>query len=289
MSALVAAWHAGDWPMAPGASTTAGCRCSGRTSRAPRTPSRRRPRCSRWASSSATTPARRCCRSTSAPGAAHGRCCARSASWTRPRAGRRRRPPRRGRRMTAPAVGRRPGRPPSSTSSTPGRAGRRAGPVRAGRLAHRPEVKAAILDCFRDRATETWDLGGVLRFRDRVGLPPKSLLDGREAGAALARAGRGGSSPAGRPCGQGSTWAGRRRDAAVVRERRGVDRGGHDGRQPRPRRLVRAGRRARPPLGGRDPRRRPRARRRPAGDRGGRRVRRGRLSLLEGVLVGAAP
>ena len=47
------------------------------------------------------------------------------------------------------------------------------------------EVKAAILACFRDRATETWDLGDVLRFRDRVGLPPKSLLDGREAGAAL--------------------------------------------------------------------------------------------------------
>ena len=48
-----------------------------------------------------------------------------------------------------------------------------------------PEVKAAILACFRDRATETWDLG-ALRFRDRVGLPPKSLLDGREADAALA-------------------------------------------------------------------------------------------------------
>jgi 2,3,4,5-tetrahydropyridine-2-carboxylate N-succinyltransferase len=47
-----------------------------------------------------------------------------------------------------------------------------------------PEVKAAILACFRDRATETWDLG-ALRFRDRVGLPPKSLLDGREADAAL--------------------------------------------------------------------------------------------------------
>jgi 2,3,4,5-tetrahydropyridine-2-carboxylate N-succinyltransferase len=47
------------------------------------------------------------------------------------------------------------------------------------------EVKAAILECFRDRTTETWDLGGVLRFRDRVGLPPKSLLDGREADAAL--------------------------------------------------------------------------------------------------------
>ena len=48
-----------------------------------------------------------------------------------------------------------------------------------------PEVKAAILACFRDRTTETWDLGGALRFRDRVGLPPKSLLDGREADAAL--------------------------------------------------------------------------------------------------------
>jgi 2,3,4,5-tetrahydropyridine-2,6-dicarboxylate N-succinyltransferase len=47
------------------------------------------------------------------------------------------------------------------------------------------EVKAAILACFRDRSTETWDLG-ALRFRDRVGLPPKSLLDGREADAALA-------------------------------------------------------------------------------------------------------
>ena len=48
------------------------------------------------------------------------------------------------------------------------------------------EVKAAILACFRDRTTETWDLGGALRFRDRVGLPPKSLLDGREADAATA-------------------------------------------------------------------------------------------------------
>ncbi len=40
------------------------------------------------------------------------------------------------------------------------------------------EVKAAILACFRDRETETWDLGGALRFRDRVGLPPKDLLSG---------------------------------------------------------------------------------------------------------------
>ncbi len=49
-----------------------------------------------------------------------------------------------------------------------------------------PEVKAAILACFRDRDTVSWDVGGVLRFRDRVGLPPKSLLDGPEAAAALA-------------------------------------------------------------------------------------------------------
>ena len=49
-----------------------------------------------------------------------------------------------------------------------------------------PEVKAAILACFRDRTTATWDLGDVLRFRDRVGLPPKRLLDGPEAEAALA-------------------------------------------------------------------------------------------------------
>jgi 2,3,4,5-tetrahydropyridine-2,6-dicarboxylate N-succinyltransferase len=41
-----------------------------------------------------------------------------------------------------------------------------------------PEVKAAILACFRDRTTETWDLGGALRFRDRVGLPVKDLLAG---------------------------------------------------------------------------------------------------------------
>jgi 2,3,4,5-tetrahydropyridine-2,6-dicarboxylate N-succinyltransferase len=51
------------------------------------------------------------------------------------------------------------------------------------------EVKAAILARFRDRATATWDLGGALRFRDRVGLPPKALLDGPEA-AAAADAGR---------------------------------------------------------------------------------------------------
>jgi 2,3,4,5-tetrahydropyridine-2-carboxylate N-succinyltransferase len=48
-----------------------------------------------------------------------------------------------------------------------------------------PEVKAAILGRFRDRATATWDLEGALAFRDRVGLPPKRLLDGPEALTAL--------------------------------------------------------------------------------------------------------
>ena len=41
-----------------------------------------------------------------------------------------------------------------------------------------PEVKAAILACFRDRTAVEWDLGGALRFRDRVGLPVKDLLAG---------------------------------------------------------------------------------------------------------------
>ena len=52
-----------------------------------------------------------------------------------------------------------------------------------------PDVKAAILACFRDRTTRDWEVGDVLRFRDRVGLPPKDLLDGPEA-RAVAEAGR---------------------------------------------------------------------------------------------------
>lgn len=44
-------------------------------------------------------------------------------------------------------------------------------------------VKAAILSLFADRRTRGWDVGGVLRFRDRVGLPPKDLLEGPEAEA----------------------------------------------------------------------------------------------------------
>ena len=51
-------------------------------------------------------------------------------------------------------------------------------PTVAGGWRADPEVKAAILACFRDRATVEWDLGGALRFRDRVGLPVKDLLGG---------------------------------------------------------------------------------------------------------------
>ena len=62
-------------------------------------------------------------------------------------------------------------------------------PTAPGGWRTQPDVKAAILACFRDRALATWDLGGVLRFADRIGLPPKDLLDGPEAVAA-ASAGR---------------------------------------------------------------------------------------------------
>lgn len=51
-----------------------------------------------------------------------------------------------------------------------------------------PEVKAAILACFRDRSTRDWVVG-PFGFRDRVGLPVKELLEGLEARAA-AEAGR---------------------------------------------------------------------------------------------------
>jgi 2,3,4,5-tetrahydropyridine-2-carboxylate N-succinyltransferase len=48
-----------------------------------------------------------------------------------------------------------------------------------------PEVKAAVLACFRDRATATWDLDGAFQFRDRIGLPVRDLLSSPEALAAL--------------------------------------------------------------------------------------------------------
>lgn len=52
-----------------------------------------------------------------------------------------------------------------------------------------PDVKAAILACFRDRRTRDWVVGGALQFRDRIGLPPRDLLTSPEAVAA-AEAGR---------------------------------------------------------------------------------------------------
>ena len=53
-----------------------------------------------------------------------------------------------------------------------------------------PDVKRAILACFADRTTREWDVAGVLRFRDRIGLPPKDLLRGPEA-ATMTEGGRG--------------------------------------------------------------------------------------------------
>jgi 2,3,4,5-tetrahydropyridine-2-carboxylate N-succinyltransferase len=48
-----------------------------------------------------------------------------------------------------------------------------------------PSVQQAILGLFADRETRTWDLDGVLQFRDRVSLPVKNLIDSPEARAAL--------------------------------------------------------------------------------------------------------
>ncbi len=48
-----------------------------------------------------------------------------------------------------------------------------------------PDVRTAILACFGDRRTVTSTAGAGFSFRDRVGLPPKSLLDGPHATAAL--------------------------------------------------------------------------------------------------------
>ncbi|MGA2513783.1 MAG: 2,3,4,5-tetrahydropyridine-2,6-dicarboxylate N-succinyltransferase [Candidatus Limnocylindrales bacterium] len=47
-------------------------------------------------------------------------------------------------------------------------------------------VQGAILGLFDNRETRTWDLDGALRFRDRIGLPVKGLIDSPEALAALA-------------------------------------------------------------------------------------------------------
>jgi 2,3,4,5-tetrahydropyridine-2-carboxylate N-succinyltransferase len=41
----------------------------------------------------------------------------------------------------------------------------------------RPDVKAAILELFRDRTTSTWETG-PLTFRDRATVPPRDVRDG---------------------------------------------------------------------------------------------------------------
>jgi 2,3,4,5-tetrahydropyridine-2,6-dicarboxylate N-succinyltransferase len=40
-----------------------------------------------------------------------------------------------------------------------------------------PEVKSAILECFRDRATQDWQVG-PFAYRDRASLPPRDLAEG---------------------------------------------------------------------------------------------------------------
>ena len=46
-----------------------------------------------------------------------------------------------------------------------------------------PAVKAAILECFRDRRTSDWTTG-PLAFRDRIGVPPKRFFDSVDGSAA---------------------------------------------------------------------------------------------------------
>jgi 2,3,4,5-tetrahydropyridine-2-carboxylate N-succinyltransferase len=41
-----------------------------------------------------------------------------------------------------------------------------------------PGVKTAILDLFRQPDTRDWDVGGLLRFRDRASLPTRASVDG---------------------------------------------------------------------------------------------------------------
>ena len=122
-----------------------------------------------------------------------------------------------------------------------------------------PDVKAAILARFARPDDRDWSVG-PFTFRDRAAVPPRDRQR-------VARGGRPGwdGHPARRP-----PRPGRRRDAAVVRQRRRLGRRGLDGRFARARRLVRADRGAGPSRGRRHDRRRPRAARGAPGDRRGR-------------------
>ena len=139
-----------------------------------------------------------------------------------------------------------------------------------------PEVKAAILARFRDRATATWELGGALGFRDRVGLPPKRLLDGPEATAAL-DAGRPWRVVPGGTSVRAGVYLG---PGVVIMPPSFVNVGAWIGEDTMVDSHVLVGSCAqigvaRAPVRRRHDRWRARARRRPAGDRRGRRVRRG--------------
>ncbi len=48
-----------------------------------------------------------------------------------------------------------------------------------------PTAKAAILACFADRRTEHWSIGPLV-FRDRLGVPPKTVLEAADGLAAEA-------------------------------------------------------------------------------------------------------
>ena len=100
----------------------------------------------------------------------------------------------------------------------------------------RPDVKAAILACFGDRTTQ--DLVGRAADVPRPRRRPAARPRRRAVADRARRHGR----PARRP-----PRRRRRRHAAVLREHRGVGRRRDDGRFARPRRLVRADRRAGPP------------------------------------------
>ena len=163
-------------------------------------------------------------------------------------------------------------------------------PIAPGGWRVDPDVEAAILALLRRPA----DADVESRRRLAVPRPGRAAAQGparRPGGArpSAPPAGRGGSSRAGRRPGRRLPRPGRRRHAAVLRERRRLDRRGHDGRLARPGRLVRPDRRAGPPLRRRHDRRRARAAGRAA--RSSSRTRRSSapaVGLLEGVLVGRA-
>ena len=58
-------------------------------------------------------------------------------------------------------------------------------PASAGGWRVDAAVKEAILACFADRTTATWE-AGPLAFRDRIGVPPRDWSASADGAAALA-------------------------------------------------------------------------------------------------------